>query len=164
MHLFKYYAYLFDSIQKQSSESTLAKKFTQSVKTIQDGFWIYKDEFYAEFKDNPELLNSVTEVVNNLNENINSVLQSRLKSNLEKNVNEYVQAITEENYKRALQEYEDVYKDFEEYNLIISKILSLPSGSSPAVGSSRIRYSGRIARTPAIATLLFCPPESSNGE
>ena len=123
MHLFKYYAYLFDSIQKQSSESTLAKNFTQSVKIIQDGFWIYKDEFYAEYKDNPELLNSVTEVVNNLNENINSVLQSRLKSNLEKNVNEYVQAITEENYKRALQEYEDVYKNFEEYNLIISKIL-----------------------------------------
>ena len=27
-----------------------------------------------------------------------------------------------------------------------------------------INTSGSIAKTPAIATLLFCPPESSNGE
>ena len=45
MHLFKYYAYLFDSIQKQSSESTLAKNFTQSVKSIQDGFGFIKTNF-----------------------------------------------------------------------------------------------------------------------
>ena len=44
------------------------------------------------------------------------------------------------------------------------KISLRPFGSSPAVGSSKIRYLGSIARTPAIATLLFWPPESSNGD
>jgi len=123
MHLFKYYAYLFDSIQKQSSELILEKKIEQAIKTIQDGFWIYKDEFYSEYKNNPELLNSVNAVVKNLNENINSVLQNKVKSNLEKNVNEYIQAINKDDYKLALKKYEDIYENFEEYNSIISNIL-----------------------------------------
>src|SRR5688572_31077085 len=35
-----------------------------------------------------------------------------------------------------------------------------PSGSSMAVDSSRTMHRGRIARTPAIATRCFCPPDS----
>ena len=42
-------------------------------------------------------------------------------------------------------------------------ILSLPAGSRPAVGSSKISISGFIASTPAIATRLFWPPDSSKG-
>ena len=49
-------------------------------------------------------------------------------------------------------------------SFISPRISSRPAGSSPAVGSSRIMTSGRIAMTPAIAARRFCPPESSNGE
>ena len=47
---------------------------------------------------------------------------------------------------------------------ISPRISSLPLGSSPAVGSSRISTSGSMARTPAMATLLFCPPDRSKGD
>ena len=40
----------------------------------------------------------------------------------------------------------------------------VPIGSSPAVGSSRTRISGSLARIPAIATLRFSPPLNSNGD
>jgi energy-coupling factor transport system ATP-binding protein len=42
--------------------------------------------------------------------------------------------------------------------------ISRPLGSRPAVGSSRMSTLGRIAITPAMATLLFWPPESSKGD
>src|SRR5215218_4819500 len=41
---------------------------------------------------------------------------------------------------------------------------SLVAGSRPAVGSSRMRTSGFIASTPAMAARRFSPPESANGE
>ena len=40
----------------------------------------------------------------------------------------------------------------------------LPFGSSIAVGSSSTIHFGRIAMTPAIATLCFCPPDNLFGE
>lgn len=43
-------------------------------------------------------------------------------------------------------------------SFIIPRISSLPTGSSPAVGSSSTIYSGFIAITPAIATRLFVLP------
>ena len=47
------------------------------------------------------------------------------------------------------------------YSWSTSSIISLDiCGSSPAVGSSRIRILGSIARAPAIATLLRCPNDS----
>ena len=40
-----------------------------------------------------------------------------------------------------------------------------PTGASKMIsGSSRISTLGFIARTPAMATLRFCPPDSSNGD
>ncbi len=39
-----------------------------------------------------------------------------------------------------------------------------PFGSSMAVGSSRMMHCGRIAMTPAMATLCFCPPDSLLGD
>ena len=45
-----------------------------------------------------------------------------------------------------------------------SRKASRPKGSSPAIGSSRMRYSGFTARTPAMATLRFSPPERPMGE
>ncbi len=49
------------------------------------------------------------------------------------------------------------------YSLIWPRIVSRPSGSSPAAGSSSTSSFGSIASTPAMATRRFCPPESSNG-
>ena len=43
------------------------------------------------------------------------------------------------------------------------KNASRPSGSSPAIGSSRMRYSGFVASTPAMATRRFSPPERPIG-
>ena len=47
---------------------------------------------------------------------------------------------------------------------IKSKMILLPKGSKPAVGSSKINTSGSIAIIPAIATLRFSPPDNSKGE
>ena len=38
-----------------------------------------------------------------------------------------------------------------------------PAGSRPAVGSSKTRTVGSMARIPAMATLRICPPDSSKG-
>ncbi len=46
----------------------------------------------------------------------------------------------------------------------IFNISITPAGSNPAVGSSAIIKSGSIANIPARATLLFWPPDNSNGE
>ncbi|MPN42130.1 hypothetical protein SDC9_189686 [bioreactor metagenome] len=50
------------------------------------------------------------------------------------------------------------------YSFTWLKIISRPSGSRPAAGSSSTSTSGRMASTPAMAARRFCPPESSNGE
>ena len=47
--------------------------------------------------------------------------------------------------------------------LISPRISCRPMGSRPAVGSSRIRYLGRMASTPAMATCLFWPPPQFEG-
>ena len=47
---------------------------------------------------------------------------------------------------------------------ILPRISERPTGSRPAVGSSRMRTSGSMAMTPAMATRRFWPPESSKGD
>ena len=47
---------------------------------------------------------------------------------------------------------------------IMERIFLCAPGSSPAVGSSKMRTLGFMAITPAMATLRFWPPESSKGE
>ena len=55
-------------------------------------------------------------------------------------------------------------EEFSFNDLIKSKMIFVPFGSSPAVGSSKIKISGFKTKMPAIATLLFSPPDSSKGE
>ena len=50
------------------------------------------------------------------------------------------------------------------YSRMLPKMDSTPSGSRPAVGSSRMSTLGSMAITPAMATRRFWPPDSSKGD
>ena len=50
------------------------------------------------------------------------------------------------------------------YSRMLREMAWAPTGSRPAVGSSRMSTLGSMAITPAMATRRFWPPESSKGD
>ena len=56
MHLFKYYAYLFDTIQNESAALAKAGDTNAAIEKVREGFWIYRDEFTEDWGKNQRVI------------------------------------------------------------------------------------------------------------
>ena len=68
MHLFKYYAYLFETIEEESASLTEKQNYFDAIAKVQnEGFDIYKEEFYDEWQEShPEIIDILNCPLNSL--------------------------------------------------------------------------------------------------
>lgn len=63
---FNYFRSLFLTIQKESASFTERKLYNLSISKIKEGFWLYKDEFYAKWNNNPQIIEQMESLINQL--------------------------------------------------------------------------------------------------
>ena len=63
---FNYFRSLFLTIQKESASFTERKLYNLSILKIKEGFWLYKDEFYAKWNNNPQIIEQMENLINQL--------------------------------------------------------------------------------------------------
>lgn len=63
---FNYFRSLFLTIQKESASFTERKLYNLAISKIKEGFWLYKDEFYAKWKNNPQIIEQMENLINQL--------------------------------------------------------------------------------------------------
>lgn len=63
---FNYFRSLFLNIQKESASFTERKLYNLAILKIKEGFWLYKDEFYAKWNNNPQIIEQMENLINQL--------------------------------------------------------------------------------------------------
>ena len=63
---FNYFRSLFLTIQKESASFTERKLYNLAILKIKEGFWLYKDEFYSKWKNNPQIIEQMENLINQL--------------------------------------------------------------------------------------------------
>lgn len=63
---FNYFRSLFLTIQKESASFTERKLYNLAILKIKEGFWLYKDEFYAKWNNNSQIIEQMENLINQL--------------------------------------------------------------------------------------------------
>ena len=103
MHLFKYYAFLFDKILEESAAlSEKGEYFTAISTVITEGFDIYKDEYYDSFEtDNTQMITNAEEIMSALNDAVARFEDPALQKDFDNVSNQLVRAINNDDYIEA---------------------------------------------------------------
>lgn len=101
MHLFKYYAYLFDNIQTESA--ALAKKSDSvgAITKVQEGFWIYKEEFQDQWADHPEIVKEAEKIETQLNEYLTKFQNQDFRKQYTSLITSFVKNVEDDKYEAA---------------------------------------------------------------
>lgn len=103
---FNYFRSLFLNIQKESASFTERKLYNLAILKIKEGFWLYKDEFYAKWNNNPQIIEQMENLINQL-EMQTIVFEDKTLVN---QINEQTQIIDEF---ISQKKYDEIYKELE---------------------------------------------------
>lgn len=122
MHLFKYYAYLFDTIQTESSALAQNDNVVGAITKVQEGFWVYKDEFQEDWKGNSAILKEADRIENQLNQYIASFENADFRKRMNNAVSQFIKNVDDNKYEAALESFKQVQQIFNEYSKIRNNI------------------------------------------
>ena len=107
MHLFKYYAYLFDKIQTDSAALTESGDYFGAINLVREqGFDIYKDEYYDQFEiDNPEMNEKATQIVDELSAAIAEYMSNDFQNIFDSVVDQILKQLDKNDYSGAVALY-----------------------------------------------------------
>ena len=114
MHLFKYYAYLFDTILEESSELSLKEEYNNAIsKVINDGFDIYKDEYYDSFEnENSQMIEEAEKIMASLNDTVAQFEDNGFQKEYDNITALFLRAINDDDFVQAAA----LYPQFENAN------------------------------------------------
>ena len=114
MHLFKYYAYLFDTILEESSELSLKGEYNNAIsKVINDGFDIYKDEYYDSFEnENSQMIEEAEKIMASLNDAVAQFEDNGFQKEYDNITTLFLRAINDDDFVQAAA----LYPQFENAN------------------------------------------------
>ena len=124
MHLFKYYAYLFESIQEESAAlSNNGEYFAAINKVTDEGFGIYKDEYYDQMEtEHPEMIANVEEILAELENTISRYQDSSLHKDFDNITSQFIKAVHEDDYAHAVSLFNSVEQIYTRYSTIRNEV------------------------------------------
>ncbi len=125
MHLFKYYAYLFDKIETESAELCHADDITGAITKVQEGFWIYKDEFLEDFANNKDIISEAEKIEKKLNSLVEKYKQEDLSANITSLTTQFIKSVNEANYTAANDQLGNLRKAFSNYSSLRNDFLQI---------------------------------------
>ncbi len=124
MHLFKYYAYLFDTIQEESAGLSQNGDYFGAIDKVRnDGFDIYRDEFY----DNEIVVqNGMTQELENILAQLNSEVDHYKEPSFHRDFDNYtaqfIKALDSQDYNTAASIFPDVKRTYTSYTQLRNQI------------------------------------------
>ena len=117
MHLFKYYAYLYDKILEDSSALSQNGNYYEAIAKVRDeGFDIYKDEYYDSFEtENTQMIEEAEAIMAALDNAVTRYEDNVLQREFD-NINaQFLRAVNDDDYalaERLFPQLEDSYKKY----------------------------------------------------
>ena len=115
MHLFKYYAYLFEKIQNESAALSHNSDTLGALNKVQEGFWIYKDEFLAEWASNQSIIREAENIEADLLSILNDFKSVEFRERLNNLTNQFIKSVNDGNYAQANEQLPALTRAFKTY-------------------------------------------------
>ena len=103
MHLFKYYAYLYDKLLEDSSELSHKGSYFEAIDKVRDeGFDIYKDEYYDSYEfENTQMVTDAEAIMTALNDAVLRFEDTSLQKEFDTINAQFLKAINDDDFDQA---------------------------------------------------------------
>lgn len=115
MHLFKYYAYLFDTIQNESASLTQANDVMGAIKKVEEGFWVYKDEFLQQWKNHPEIISEAEKIQQQLDSYLAEFENEEFRKQFNTLITSFIKSVNDDKYAQANELYLQINQQIKKY-------------------------------------------------
>ena len=120
---FNYFRALFIEIQNETAARSHKGDYVGSVEKAKEGFWLYKDNFYDQWEDNAEIINSVNKTLADLDERLLQFEDKNTAVRFNNAVNDFIKAVNQDQYEQAITRLAEVENQFRTYNRLRNAII-----------------------------------------
>lgn len=125
---FNYFRAQFLEIQNETAALSGKGEYVAAVEKAKSGFWLYRDNFYEQWEDNPEVTGPVNSTLADLDARLNEFEEKNYLPRFNNSVNEFIKAVRAEQYDTATARLSEVEEAFRNYNKLRQGIIA--AGSS----------------------------------
>lgn len=121
---FNYFRAQFMEIQTQTAENTEKGKYVAAIEKAKEGFWLYKEDFYEKWEENPEITNPVDTMLANLDSYILMYEEKTFIPKIKEAVDDFIKAVNQDKYDEAVVKFTAVNDAFNRYNNVRKLIVA----------------------------------------
>ena len=125
---FNYFRALFLEIQNETAELSAKGEYVAAVEKAKEGFWLYRDDFYEQQEDNPQITDEVNRILAELDQRIAEFEEKSYLTRLNNSVNDFIRAVRAEQYDQAVSRFADVEENFRNYSRLRKGIIDAGEG------------------------------------
>ena len=122
---FNYFRALFLEIQNETAAKSKAGEYIAAVEKAKEGFWLYRDNFYDQWENNPEITGAVDKTLAELDLRIAEFEEKNYLPRLNNTVNDFIKAVKAEQYDQAVNRLAEVEDTFRNYNRLREGIIQV---------------------------------------
>ena len=122
---FNYFRALFLEIQNATAELSGKGEYVAAVEKAKEGFWLYRDNFYDQWEDSPQITDSVDKTLATLDLRIAEFEEKNYLPRLNTLVNDFIKTAKAEQYEQAINKLADVEDAFRNYNKLRQGIITV---------------------------------------
>ena len=124
---FNYFRALFLEIQNETAARSQAGEYVAAVEKAKEGFWLYRDNFYDQWENNPEITGAVDKTLASLDQRIAEFEEKNYLPRLNNAVNDFIKTVKAEQYEQSLNRLGEVEELFKNYNRLRLGIIAVGS-------------------------------------
>ena len=122
---FNYFRALFLEIQNETAARSLAGEYVAAVEKAKEGFWLYRDNFYDQWENNPEITGAVDKTLAELDVRLNEFEEKNYLPRFNNLINDFIKAVRAEQYDQALNRLSEVEESFKHYTRLRQQIIDV---------------------------------------
>ena len=125
---FNYFRALFLEIQNATAELSGRGEYVAAVEKAKEGFWLYRDDFYEQQEDSPQITGEVDRILAGLDQRIAEFEEKNYLPRFNNAVNDFIKAVRAEQYEQALSRLSEAEDSFRNYNRLRQGIIEAGRG------------------------------------
>src|SRR5574344_1269777 len=99
-------------IQNETAARSKAGEYIAAVEKAKEGFWLYRDNFYEQWENQPEITGAVNKTLANLDLRLAEFEEKNYLPRLNNIINDFIKAVQNEQYEQSLNRLAEVEVSF----------------------------------------------------
>ena len=120
---FNYFRAQFLEIQTETASLSKNGEYVAAVEKAKSGFWLYRDNFYEQWEENPEITGAVDNTLAQLDSRIAEFEEKNYLPRFNNLINDFVKAVNADQYDQSLNRLSEIEESFRNYNRLRQGII-----------------------------------------